>query len=71
MPNYSRSVSDFRGFVNEITAGGGADSTEDIMGGLNAVFTNLYWRKDSTKVILYYATYARTYIHAGQLICLK
>ena len=52
MPNYFSSASDFRGFVSGIIADGGEDGPEDIMGGLNAVFTNLNWRKDSTKVIL-------------------
>ena len=57
--NYSRSASDFRGFVNGIVAGGGRDGPEDIMGGLTAVFTHLCWRQDSTKVFcanLYHTT---------------
>ena len=50
---HSRSASDFRCFVSGIVAAGGGDGPEDIMGGLNAVFTHLYWRQDSTKVEFY------------------
>ena len=47
---YSRSASDFRGFVSGIVADGGGDPAEDIMGGLNAVSTHLDWRQDAIKV---------------------
>lgn len=42
--------STFRDFVSAITAGGGADGPEDIMGGYKVTFNNLDWRSDSCKV---------------------
>ena len=47
-----RSVSDFHGFVSGIIAEGGRDDPEDVMGGLNVVFTHLHWRQESTKVAI-------------------
>ena len=52
---YFRSAPDFRCFVSGIAAKGGEDGPEDIMGGLKAVFTHLYWRQDSTKVRFMYS----------------
>jgi len=41
----------FQSFVGAIQAqGGGGDGSEDVMGGLHAVFHNLSWRSQSNKV---------------------
>jgi hypothetical protein len=42
---------DFRSFVGAIRAGGGRDTAEDIMGGLNKAFSHLSWREEASKVI--------------------
>ena len=38
-----RDQSSFYNFVNAISAGGGGDTAEDIMGGLQAAFSRLSW----------------------------
>ena len=40
----------FHSFVSGITANGGGDGPEDIMGGLQAVFSSLSWRSGGSRV---------------------
>ena len=45
-----RDDSAFYTFVNGITADGGGDSPEDIMGGLKVALNSLSWRSDCSRV---------------------
>ena len=45
-----RNQSSFHSFVSGITAGGGDDGPEDIMGGLKVAFSSLSWRPGGCRV---------------------
>ena len=45
-----RSLTEFCRFVDPISASGGGDTPEDIMGGLKITFSRLKWRESAAKV---------------------
>jgi hypothetical protein len=48
--DFTTSAYTFRNFVGAISADGGGDGAEDIMGGLKVTLTRLSWRSDTAKV---------------------
>jgi hypothetical protein len=54
--DFTENLSDFETFVGDITANGGGDAAEDVLGGFKVVF-DLSWRPQCTKVLIHIADF--------------